>query len=70
VSIAEFPQYRASSAGGYVEAFTNPERDPLQAELFENPPQLKDGWLTMNDTPGLGLTLSEDAVSKYGERVV
>jgi len=60
----------STPAGGYVEAFTNPERDPLQAELFENPPKLKDGWLTMNDTAGLGLTLSEAAVSKYGERIV
>ena len=42
---------------------------PLQAELFENPPKIADGWVTLNDAPGLGLTLSEDAVAKYGERV-
>jgi len=41
----------------------------LQAELFENPPEIADGWLTLNDAPGLGLTLSEDAVAEYGERV-
>jgi L-alanine-DL-glutamate epimerase-like enolase superfamily enzyme len=45
---------------------THPERDPLQAELFENPPIIKDGWLTLNPDPGLGLTLSEKALKKYG----
>ena len=59
----------STPAGGFVEAFTNPERDPLQAELFANPPRLADGWLTLNDTPGLGLTLSEDAVAKYGTKI-
>lgn len=59
----------ATPAGCFVEAFTDPERDPLQAELFENPPEIRDGWLTLNDTPGLGLTLNEDAVRKYGQRI-
>ncbi len=57
-------------AGCFVEAFTNPERDPLQAELFENAPKITNGWLTLNDAPGLGLTLSENAIKKYGERVI
>ncbi len=57
-------------AGCFVEAFTNPERDPLQAELFENAPEITNGWLTLNDAPGLGLTLSENAIKKYGERVL
>ena len=59
----------STPAGGFVEAFTNPDRDPLQAELFENPPALIDGWLKLNQTPGLGLTLSENAILKYGEKV-
>jgi len=59
----------STPAGGFVEAFTNPERDPLQAELFENPPALKDGWLILTDAPGLGLILSEAAVAKFGERI-
>jgi L-alanine-DL-glutamate epimerase-like enolase superfamily enzyme len=49
-----------------VESFTDPERDPLQAELFENPPKIEGGWLTLNEAPGLGLTLSEAAVKKFG----
>ena len=60
----------STPAGGYVEAFTNPERDPLQAELFENPPKLENGWLTVNQDPGLALTLSEDAVAKYGHKII
>ena len=60
----------ASPAGCIVESFTDPERDPLQAELFENPPRIADGMLTLNDAPGLGLTLSQPAVEKYGERVL
>ena len=60
----------STPAGGFVEAFTNPERDPLQAELFQNPPKLSNGWLILNDDPGLGLVLSDDAISKYGERII
>lgn len=60
----------ATPAGLIVESFTDPERDPLQAELFENPPKIADGWLTLNDAPGLGLTLSDAALKKYGERVL
>jgi len=47
-----------------------PARDPLQAELYENAPEITDGWLTLNEAPGLGLTLSEDAIKKYGERII
>lgn len=60
----------STPAGGFVEAFTDPERDPLQAELFENPPHMADGWLTVNNAPGLGLTLNEDTVKKYGTKVI
>jgi L-alanine-DL-glutamate epimerase-like enolase superfamily enzyme len=56
----------ATPAGRIVESFTDPERDPLQAELFENPPKIEGGWLTLNEAPGLGLTLSEAAVKKFG----
>jgi D-galactarolactone cycloisomerase len=57
-------------AGRIVESFTDPERDPLQAELYENPPHIDNGWLTLNEAPGLGLTLSESAVKKFGTRVL
>ncbi len=60
----------ASPAGCIVEAFTDPERDPLQAELFEDPPRIANGWLKLKEAPGLGLTLSDAALKKYGERIV
>ena len=63
------PLVAATPAGRIVESFTDPARDPLQAELFENPPKIEKGWLTLNEAPGLGLTLSEVAVLKFGERV-
>ncbi len=59
-----------SPAGLIVESFTDPERDPLQAELFENPPRIEDGMLYLNSEPGLGLELSMSAVEKYGERIL
>ncbi len=60
----------ASPAGCIVESFTDPERDPPQAELFEDPPKIANGWLTLKEAPGLGLTLSEKAVKKFGERIL
>jgi D-galactarolactone cycloisomerase len=60
----------ATPAGAIVESFTDPERDPLQAELFEDPPQIAKGMLTLKEAPGLGLTLSEKALKKFGERIL
>ena len=63
------PLVAGTPAGRIVESFTDPERDPLQAELYENPPHIAEGWLTLNEAPGLGLTLSEAAIKKFGTRV-
>jgi D-galactarolactone cycloisomerase len=60
----------ASPAGAIAESFTDPERDPLQAELFEDPPRIANGMLTLKEAPGLGLTLSERALKKFGERIL
>ncbi len=59
-----------SPAGCIVESFTDPERDPLQAELFEDPPKIANGMLTLKEEPGLGLTLSEAALKKFGEKIL
>jgi L-alanine-DL-glutamate epimerase-like enolase superfamily enzyme len=63
------PLVASTPAGCIVESFTDPERDPLQAELFENPPAIADGWLTLNDAPGLGLTLADAALTKFGQKI-
>ena len=60
----------SSPAGCIVESFTDPERDPLQAELFEDPPRIANGRLTLKEAPGLGLTLSQAALAKFGERII
>lgn len=60
----------SSPAGLICEAFTDPERDPMQAELFENPPEIKNGMLKLSEEPGLGLQVSQAAVDKYGERLI
>jgi D-galactarolactone cycloisomerase len=59
-----------SPAGVIVESFTDPERDPLQAELFEDPPKIANGRLKLKEQPGLGLALSEAALKKFGERIL
>jgi D-galactarolactone cycloisomerase len=60
----------SSPAGCIVESFTDPDRDPLQAELFEDPPQIANGRLMLKEAPGLGLTLSQAALAKFGERIL
>lgn len=57
-------------AGLIVESFPDPSRDPLQAELFENPLQTKNGMMQLNQEPGLGLTLSEKAIQIFGTRIL
>jgi L-alanine-DL-glutamate epimerase-like enolase superfamily enzyme len=57
-----------SPAGLIVESF-DPERDPLQATLYADPPEMRDGLLVLNERPGLGLTLCESAIGKFGERI-
>src|SRR5205814_9994793 len=53
-----------------VESFADPERDPLQAELFEDPPAIARGRLKLKEQAGLGLALSEAALKKFGERIL
>ena len=60
----------SSPAGRIVESFTDPERDPIQAELFENHPLIENGWLTLNETPGLGIKIAEKALAKFGTRII
>ncbi|MFC4275210.1 mandelate racemase/muconate lactonizing enzyme family protein [Achromobacter aloeverae] len=51
--------------GTYVECYPDPKRDPLWAELYLDRPQPVDGFLTVPDRPGLGLTLDTDVVERY-----
>lgn len=60
----------STPAGLIVEAFTDPERDPLQAELYQDAPAIRNGKIKLGSAAGIGLTLNERAVEKYGERIV
>ena len=62
------PLVASTPSGRIVESFDN-ERDPLQAELFENPHKMDNGWIHLNEKPGLGLKISEAALKKFGKLV-
>ena len=62
------PLVASTPSGRIVESFDN-ERDPLQAELFENPHEMNNGWIHLNEKPGLGLEISDTALKKFGKLV-
>ena len=42
-----------------------PHESPLQHEMIVNPWEQKEGYLTVRDTPGLGVEVKEEIVEKY-----
>merc|ERR1719384_671957 len=55
-----------SPAGLIVEAFTDPERDPLQVELFgDTAPEIVGGKIRLGEAPGLGLDVCAAALEKH-----
>ena len=60
----------ASSPTGFIlESFADPKRDPLWFELFSQRPEIVDGFMTLPDTPGLGLELREATLETYGVKL-
>lgn len=59
----------ASPTGFILESFADPTRDPLWFELFRERPTIDDGFMTVPDTPGLGLELRQDTLEKYGVKI-
>ena len=55
----------ASSSHGLTMDF-KPHESPMQHELVIDPWLQKDGFLEVRDKPGLGVTVNEDVVRKYG----
>ena len=51
--------------GLYVEIFPNLQRDPLWYELQDERPAIRDGYMYLNDRPGLGLKLNEEVITRY-----
>jgi len=62
------PLVASSPSGRIVESFDN-ERDPLQSELFENLHKMSNGWIYLNENPGLRFEISETALKKFGKLV-
>jgi L-alanine-DL-glutamate epimerase-like enolase superfamily enzyme len=54
----------AGSTAGICMDF-KPHESPMQHELVTDPWVQKDGYLTVRDVPGLGVTVREDVVKKY-----
>jgi len=51
--------------GLYVEIFPNPKRDPMWFDLPVARPTIRDGFMELPTTPGLGIDLNEDVIAKY-----
>lgn len=51
--------------GLYVEIFPNYERDPMWVDLPAVPYVIRDGYMHLPDTPGLGMPLNQDVIEKY-----
>jgi L-alanine-DL-glutamate epimerase-like enolase superfamily enzyme len=45
-----------------------PHENPFQHELVEDPWEQQDGYLSIRDRPGLGVTVRDDAVAKFSFR--
>jgi L-alanine-DL-glutamate epimerase-like enolase superfamily enzyme len=54
--------------GKSVEMHADRDRDPLWFDLFSDKPRFEDGDLVLDDTPGLGFDVDEEALAKLGER--
>jgi len=59
----------ASPTGFILESFADPSRDPLWFELFEERPQIVDGYMQVPQAPGFGLALREATLEKYGVKI-
>ncbi|MEP7240474.1 MAG: mandelate racemase/muconate lactonizing enzyme family protein [Devosia sp.] len=42
-----------------------PEPSPMQNEIVSDPIEMKNGWIDVRDTPGLGVTIDEAAVRRF-----
>jgi L-alanine-DL-glutamate epimerase-like enolase superfamily enzyme len=56
----------AAASGNVLLLELKPEPSPMQHELVSDPIEMKDGWIEVRDAPGLGVTVDEAAVRRYG----
>ena len=62
------PLVASTPAGRILESFDD-VRDPLQSELFDIKHEMKNGWIYLNENPGLGLNISEKSLKKFGKLI-
>ncbi len=67
---ASFPELNAhlvAAVPNGLTVSTCPACEPYQiwSRLYEQPMDVRDGWITLSDRPGLGLTLDEDFISHH-----
>lgn len=55
----------ANPHGLFVEIFANRTRDPLLWELPDGFPEIKDGYMTVPQVPGLGVKLRPEVIERY-----
>jgi L-alanine-DL-glutamate epimerase-like enolase superfamily enzyme len=59
----------ASPTGFILESFADPARDPLWFELFNERPEIVDGFMSLPEAPGLGIELRQETLDKYGIKI-
>ena len=64
ILMAATVQFLASIPGGNLIEFSE-STSPLSLDLVTNPVSLRNGRVSVPDTPGLGIELDEDLVAKY-----
>ena len=67
---ASFPELNAhlvAAVPNGLTVSTCPACEPYQiwSRLYREPLDVRDGWITLSDRPGLGLTLDEDFISHH-----
>lgn len=61
----------ASVPNGYIlESFANPDRDPFWFELYDRKPRIENSILYLDNTPGFGIEFNQQALRRYGTKVV
>lgn len=51
--------------GTYAECFADPARDPMWQQVWLTRPTPDHGWITLPDTPGFGIELDANLISKH-----
>jgi L-alanine-DL-glutamate epimerase-like enolase superfamily enzyme len=65
INIASALHFLASIPNSFILEYVVEEGTVLRDEITSQDIKLEDGWVTVPDSPGLGITLNEDAIARY-----